>query len=161
LDAATAIARELRALPVYAVPERVVAAAALAIERENRVVPLHARAGGVARALRWLPATVAAAAVLLLVATARWSAPVVTVSSGLAEAQVERATRETMLAFSYLNQYARMTGEIVAVDVLEKRVMGTMERAVDREVLERGLATPLRAIRKPKNVETEAPRERS
>jgi len=97
-----------------------------------------------------------------LVATARWTSPVTTVSSGLAEARVERAARETVFALSYVSRCARMTGEIVADEVLEKRVAGTVGRAIDAGVVEHGLNPPLRrAMKKSGLVETKPVHERS
>jgi hypothetical protein len=161
IELAAAVVQELRAFPLFAVPDRVIAAAAAAIGAEDstqRFRPERARAG----LLAWVPATVAAAALVVLVATARWSGPVATVSGGFAEARVERAARETVLALSYINHYARMTGEIVTGDVLEKRLVGTMERAVDRQVIGEGMAPPLRrAMKETGIVETRTPHERS
>lgn len=161
IELAAAVVRELRAFPVFAVPDRVIAAAAAAIGPAGgarRHVAQHARGGLVA----WVPAVAAAAALVVLVATARWSGPIATASGGFAEARVERAARETVLALSYINHYARMTGEIVTGDVLEKRLVGTMERAVDRQVIDEGMAPPLRrAMKETGIVETRSPHERS
>jgi hypothetical protein len=161
ITAAQGLLRELRALPVHEAPAAVVAAAAAAIASEQRVVPLRgpqARPG----VLRWIPAAAAAAIIVALVATARWSGPITTVSSGFAEARVERATRETLFALSYLDRYTRMTGEIVTDAVLERRVLGSMERALDDGLIEPGLNPSLRrAMKKSGFVETKPAHERS
>lgn len=157
IDAAAAILRELRAFPTHEAPAALVAAAEAAIEGEGVLAPRRA-----AGALRWIPSLAAAAALVALVATARWSGPAPTESIGLSEARVERAAREAMFALSYVNRYARMTGRIVADEVLEKRLMGTMGRALDHEVIDQGIAPPLRrALQKSGFVETLPPHERS
>jgi len=161
VDTARALLQELRAMPEYAVPESVIATAQAALAEPRaviRLLPVRTPS----RAVRWAPAALAAAAVVLLVVTARWSGPVATEPSALADARVERATRETMLALSYVSHYTRMTGEIVAAEIMEKRVIGTVEKAIDRGVIDRALAPPLRrAMRNSDFVETNPARERS
>ncbi|HEU4364288.1 MAG TPA: zf-HC2 domain-containing protein [Candidatus Krumholzibacteria bacterium] len=161
IDAADAVLRELRAFPLFEAPDAVIAGAQSALAGE-RVLLFPGRSRGPAAIARWIPAAAAAAAIIALVATARWSDPVRTARGSLAEARVERAARETFFALSYVNRYARMTGRIVTTDVIEKRLVGTMERAVDREVMDRGVTPPLRrAMGRSGIVETESPLERS
>ena len=161
IDAARTLLSELRAFPVFEAPPAVIAAAERAIAAPGRVVPL--RGTGRARAVvQWAPAAVAAAALLALVLNARWSGPVATEPSALADASVVRAARETELAFSYINRCARITGDIVAGEIMEKRVFGTVERAIDEGVVNRGIAPPLRRVMKKRDlVETNPPQGRS
>ncbi|MDH4037781.1 MAG: zf-HC2 domain-containing protein [Candidatus Krumholzibacteria bacterium] len=162
IEAAHVLLNALRALPVHEVPASVVAAAEAAIASADRAVPVphpRARQRG---AVRWLPALAAAAGIVVVVATARWSDPVVTVSSGFAEARVERATREAVLALSYVNRYARMTGQIVTDEVLERGVVGSVERAIDTGVIApRRNSSLRRALEKSGFVETKPEHERS
>jgi len=160
IDAARAVLRELRALPVLDVPAAVIAAAeaSLSAAGDLRKRPRITRMP----VLRWIPAAAAAAAVLVVLATARWSAPIRVESSGLAEARVERAAREAVLALSYVGRYTRMTETIMEDEILERRVLGTVERVLDESILERGLEPPLRrAVRKSGFVETNPGHERS
>ncbi len=158
IAAAHAVLAGLRALPTFDCPPGVIEAAERSIGATGRARPVlrDPRAW-----LRWGPAAVAAAALVALVATARW-APPPAVDTPAAEAGVEQAARETMLAFSYVDRYVRRTGEIVATDVIQKRVVGTVERTLDRDLIERGVAPSLRrAMGKSGIVETIPPRERS
>jgi anti-sigma factor RsiW len=114
---------ELRSLAIPSAPPSVVARAQTQAESPRaRVVPLRPRLF----ARRWIPAVAAAA---LLVA-ALW------VESDRRRAAhdvaVENAARETALAFSYLNKYARRTGTIVEDDVIERRLLAPVEKAIEK-----------------------------
>ncbi|HEX5133467.1 MAG TPA: zf-HC2 domain-containing protein [Candidatus Krumholzibacteria bacterium] len=151
----------LRAFPNHPVPASVLAAAERAIAEPPRIVAAPAPARSRFRIVDWLPATLAAAALVALVATARWS-PAPTPRADLAGAGVAEAARETVLALSYLNRYARMTGEIVTDEILEKHLVGTVERTLDNEVFDGSIVPPLRrAVEKSGIVETKPPHERS
>ena len=157
VTAARALLAELRAFPVLEAPASVVAAAAATIASARRVIPMQRPAARSHGALRWIPAVAAAAIVVALVATARWSGPITTAGSGFAEARVERAARETVFALSYVNRYARMTGEIVTDEAL-----GSVERAIDAGAIERGLSPSLRrAMEKSGLIETKPAHEHS
>lgn len=161
IETARALLQELRSMPEYPVPESVIAAARAELDGPRDVVRLRP-SRGTAVWLRWAPAALAAAAVALVVTTARWSGPVATEPSALTDAEVERAARETMLALSYVGHYTRMTGEIVADQIMDKRVIGTVEKALDDGVINRGLTPPLRrVIRNRDFVETNPAHERS
>ena len=160
IDAARAVLRELRALPVFEVPAAVVAAAEASLSASGAMRTRPRMAG--MHLVLWIPAAAAAAVILAVLVTARWSAPIRAESSGLAEARVERATRDAVLALSYLGRYTRMTETIVEDEILQRRVLGTVERALDESILERGLEPPLRrAVKKSGFVETNPGHERS
>lgn len=133
LGAAVRIAAELRALGTFDVPDAVIARAEEILDAENPTpVRVAARPRRINPGLSWVPAAVAAAAVAVMILTAHWSQPPRTEPAMDAQtAEVQRAARETALALSYVTRYARYTGRIVEDDVIEKRVIGTMERAIE------------------------------
>jgi anti-sigma factor RsiW len=123
LALARRVGAELRAMAIPAAPPAVVerAQAHVASERD-RVVRLRPRD----RARRW--ASIAAAAVLLIAALwiegdRRRAAETVA---------IEQATYDAAVAFAYLSKYARRTGDIVEDEVIERRLVAPVERAMEK-----------------------------
>jgi hypothetical protein len=130
LEVARHIRDELRALGPLEAPRGVVEAAARgagATDRSN-VVPLRSRRAG--RSLRIAAAV--AAAVTLIGATVwlglRAHAPR---EPEMSEADVRRATAEVELAFGYVDHYSDHAAGIVRDDVIGKRVLPRIERALE------------------------------
>ena len=125
LRAAVDIRDALRALPVLTVPRRVIDAA----ERDVRIphiVPMPARRA----AHRYVPAIAAALAVIVagawFVSSQRNSSP----APGYSDAEIRRASEEMALAFSYVDRYSTEAAELLSDDVLGKRVLPRIERAI-------------------------------
>ncbi|MCI0452977.1 MAG: anti-sigma factor [Candidatus Latescibacteria bacterium] len=114
----------LRGMEMTAAPAAVIERAEREIgSTRGRVVALRPRGG----MRRWAPA-IAAAAVLVVVAT--WSE-----RSRRAQAErvaVEQAAREAAVAFAYLNKYAQRTGDIVEADVIGRRFVAPVEKAMEK-----------------------------
>ena len=121
LDLAIRVRRELRALPSFKAPAHVINAAereANAIATNVIPIPAHRR-----RMAERIGAALAAAAVVAVGALV-WEhsrAPQYT------EEDVRRATAEMALAFHYVDRYS---DGVVREDVLGKRVMPRIERAI-------------------------------
>lgn len=130
LEAAHRIRDELRALGPLEAPRGVVEAAARAAGTPNRanVVPLRSRrAGGSLRIAG------AIAAAVTLIGAGVWlglraHAPR---EPGMSEADVRRATAEVELAFGYVDHYSDHAAGIVRDDVIGKRVLPRIERALE------------------------------
>ncbi len=123
LSLATRVLAGFRDLAIPAAPASVIERAEAEIESgRGRVVRIRPRA----RALRWIPA--AAAAVLLL--TAVW----IDRERRRAAEQVaiEEAARDAAVAFAYLNKYARRAGDIVEDDVIQRRLIAPVEKAMEK-----------------------------
>ena len=125
MDLAIRVRRELRALPSFNAPAHVVNAA----ERESvatpdNVVPITTRRR--TRTVVRVAAALAAAAVVVT-GTVVWQH-----SRGpqYSEADVRRATAEMAMAFNYVDRYS---DGVVREDVIEKRVMPRIERALSRD----------------------------
>ena len=131
---------ELRSLPAFEAPECVVEAAAraaneIAPDPGARVTALPRRRGGVRRAIP------AVAAALVLAATALWF---VTrqhddrdlARAGITDAQVKEATAQLALAFGYVDKYSEHAAAIVRDDVIERRVLPRVERAMRKAGLD-------------------------
>ena len=122
MDLAIRVRRELRALPSFKAPAHVVNAA----ERESvatpdNVLPITTRRR--TRTVVRVAAALAAAAVVVA-GTLVWQH-----SRGpqYSETDVRRATAEMAMAFSYVDRYS---DGVVREDVIEKRVMPRIERAL-------------------------------
>src|SRR5262245_51926138 len=122
LDLAIRVRRELRSLPSFKAPAHVINAA----EREadapvSNVIPIRQRTRRqtVVRA----GAVVAAAAVIAIAAMV-WQH---SREPQYSEADVRRATAEMAMAFSYVGRYS---DGVVREDVIQKRVMPPIERAI-------------------------------
>lgn len=120
---------ELRALPALSAPHRLIRDAGAAA-RVAPVVPLPVRT----RRVRPRPAIVGVMAAALAVAAATvWLA---TRRSGdtpapaYTEAEVRRARDEMALAFAYVGRYSAESAEILRDDVMARRVMPRIERAL-------------------------------
>jgi anti-sigma factor RsiW len=128
LEMAVRVRDTLRGMPAFETPARVVDAA----ERETRagasnVVSWPARPG--VRRLR--TAAVLAAALIVIVAGARLLDRQLTAHERqVSEADVRRASAELALAFGYVSRYS---DGVVREDVMEKRVMPHIERAISRD----------------------------
>ncbi|HET6463221.1 MAG TPA: zf-HC2 domain-containing protein [Candidatus Krumholzibacteria bacterium] len=125
LDLAIRVRRELLALPSFKPPTHVIDTA----EREadavaTNVIPIatHRRRRVAAR----MAAALAAAAVVVVGAIV-WQH---TRQPQYSEADVRRATAEIAMAFGYVDRYS---DGVVREDVLEKRVMPRIERALSRD----------------------------
>lgn len=120
----------LHEMAFCAAPESVVDRAEREITRataSGNVVRLRARVRP--RAARWVPAAVAAAALIAAVFLERDRRAGEIASSPEA---IEAATREAAVAFAYLDKYARRTGAIVETEVLEQRLLAPMEKAMEK-----------------------------
>ncbi len=158
VDAARRIASELHAFERADVPASVVERAERAIASPGSHTPATPRTHRLRSILAWAPAAVAAAGLAGLIATARWSDVPRTEPIGGDTIAIERAAAETVLALGYVNKYARYTGRIVEDDVIGKRVIGTMERAIEssqQDVIDRDVTPPIkRAMEKSGIIET-------
>jgi predicted anti-sigma-YlaC factor YlaD len=112
----------LRGLEMTAAPAGVIERAQREIASpRGRVVALRPRAG----LRRW---AVAAAALLLIAAT--W---IERDRRAAAERiAIEEAAREAALAFAYVNKYAQRTGDIVEGEVIGRRLLGPMEKVIEK-----------------------------
>jgi anti-sigma factor RsiW len=120
------IGAELRAMAVSTAPADVIAHAQQQIEaRHGNVVRLRSRVGFV----RWT----AVAAALVLLATVAWMerrrAAEDVASQSVA---VEQAAHDAALAFAYVSKYARRTGDIVQDEVIERRILEPVEKAMEK-----------------------------
>jgi len=125
LDLAIRVRRELRSLPSFQAPAHLTDAA----EREGlasptNVIPIATRRR--TRAVVRIAAAVTAAAVIV-VGTIVWQHAR---EPQYSEADVRRATAEMAMAFSYVDRYS---DGVVREDVLEKRVMPSIERSLSRD----------------------------
>lgn len=125
LDLAIRVRRELRAMPSFKAPAHVINAA----EREangiaTNVIPIPAPRRP--RVAVRVGAALAAAAVVVVGAIV-WQH---SRQPQYSEAEVRRATAEIALAFGYVDRYS---DGVVREDVLEKRVMPHIERAISRD----------------------------
>ena len=124
---------ELRSLPAFDAPEHVVEAAARAAvaptPRTNVIALPRPRAG----AHHAVPAVAAA---LVLAATLVWLAAhqrnLDRAPADITDAEVREATAELALAFGYVDKYSEHAVAIVRDDVIEKRVVPRVERAMRR-----------------------------
>jgi putative zinc finger protein len=125
LEMAIRVRKMLRTLPSFEAPARVVDAA----EREIRAGAYNVVALPSRRMLRLArTAALAAAAVILLVAGAWLIGRQRAVHEQQAsDAEVRRATAELALAFGYVGRYS---DGVVREDVMEKRVMPRIQRAM-------------------------------
>ncbi len=120
IDLAIRVRRELRSLPAFKAPAHVLNAA----EREaniTNVIPISTRTRS--RKLIRVAAAVVAAAVVVVSAMA-WQH---SREPKYSEADVRRAHAEMAMAFSYVDRYS---DGVVREDVIEKRVMPRIERAL-------------------------------
>jgi anti-sigma factor RsiW len=116
---------ELRALPALAAPGGVVDAAAQAAARTPRVVTSPVRA----TQRRWI-SVVAAAFVLVAAATWLNIDHRRTPEPEFTAAEVRRAREELALAFVYVDRYSSRAADLLRDDVLERRVVPRVERAL-------------------------------
>ena len=124
LEMAIRVRRMLHAMPAFEAPAHVVDAAEReALAAAANVVPLRARR---VRARR---IAVAAAAAAVVIASTLWFGERRRAAHELqlSDADVRRATAELELAFAYVDRYS---DGVVREDVLGKRVMPTIERAI-------------------------------
>lgn len=120
LDLAIRVRRELRSLSSHPAPAHVIDAAALEASTTNVVpIPTQRRTRNVVR----IAAALAAAAVVMIGAVVWQHAR----EPRYTEDDVRRATAEMALAFGYVDRYS---DGVVREDVLEKRVMRHIERAI-------------------------------
>lgn len=125
LSLAIRIRAGLRSLPVFAVPAHVVEQSAREIQAaSSNVIPLRARE------LRRRFALPAIAAAVLVVAAALWLGTARRQPAGYSEAEIREARAGMAMAFGYVDRYSR---GVVGEDVLEKRVVPRIERAVRRD----------------------------
>jgi anti-sigma factor RsiW len=129
LEMAIRVRRMLRTLPAFEAPAHVVDAAEQRALASN-VVPLRARRARVFR----LGAAVAAAAVIV---ASMWFGVERRAAHDVSDAEVRRAAAEVALAFRYVDRYS---DGVVRDEVLEKRVMPRIERAVSRDATSRDSA---------------------
>lgn len=125
----------LRELSIPAAPSSVIER----VERElattpSNVVVLRPRL----RAPRWLP--VATAALVLIGAV--W---VERDRRRANELAVEQAARDTGVAFAYFNKYARRAGDIVEDEVIERRLVAPVEKAMGKSGVSETKAGPGRS----------------
>jgi len=124
LEMAIRVRKLLRTMPAFEVPARVVEAAERQIRSGATVVALPPR-----RAARLLRTAAVLAAVLIVVVAGAWLVERQREAreQAAAEADVRRAGAQLALAFSYVGRYS---DGIVREDVMEKRVMPHIERAI-------------------------------
>lgn len=115
------IRRELRSLPVFDAPLDVIERSSREIATASpNVVPLRA-----ARRRRLVLPALAAA--IIAVAAALWFTNERRQYDGYSVAEIERARAEMALAFGYVDRYS---DGVVREDVIEKRVVPRIERAM-------------------------------
>lgn len=123
LSLAIRIRRELRTLPVFDMPAHVLERAAQQVAAaSSNVIPLRA-----SRPRRRVAPIVAAAAIAAIVAAAAWIGIERRAAAGYSEAEIRRAHAEMSLAFGYVDRYS---DGVVRQDVMERRVIPRIERAV-------------------------------
>ncbi len=113
----------MRTMSHDAAPPHVVTRAANEIAAgKSNVVALRPRP----RSKRWLAVT-AAAAILLVAVSADY-----TRRRKDRDVAVEEAAREAAIAFAYLDKYARRAGSIVEDDVIMRRIVTPVEKAIEK-----------------------------
>jgi anti-sigma factor RsiW len=125
LETAIRVRKLLRAMPAFEAPARVLEAAEREIRAEaSNVVVLPAR-----RAARMLRAAAVVAAALVVIVAGAWFVGHQRAAHEreASEAEVRRASAELALAFGYVGRYS---DGVVREDVMEKRVMPPIERAM-------------------------------
>jgi anti-sigma factor (TIGR02949 family) len=129
LEMAGRIRDELHAFPALDAPAGLVEAAERAAAAANhaRVVPLRRR-----RVTEPVRRTAIIAAAVTLIGVAVWVGvrDRATREPQASEADVRRATAEVALAFGYVDHYGDHAADIVRDDVIGKRVMPRIERAL-------------------------------
>jgi anti-sigma factor RsiW len=119
------VGASLRAMAVPAAPAEAVARAQQQIDSQRgNVVRLHSRA----RVVRWM----AVAAALVALAAAVWMEGERGQNVATNSPAVEQAAQEAAIAFAYVNKYARRTGDIVQDEVIERRILDRVEKAMEK-----------------------------
>ena len=127
LELAVRIRDELRGLPVFEAPARVIEAASREATASN-VVPLPSRPARRRRVMAVVAAgIVAVAALSVWFGVARRSPR----EPGYSDAEIRRASAEVALAFGYIDEYGDQAAVLVRDDVLQQRVMPRIERALE------------------------------
>jgi anti-sigma factor RsiW len=132
---ATRVVGELRALPPLSAPGRVTerVAAAVAPPRATFAERLAAWMGEAWSAAR-RPAM--ATMILLLLAAGTYVITQRERPQQVSEAQIEEATRETLLAFAYVGKYSRMTGQIIRDQVIDEVVQPVGRAMIETKIIE-------------------------
>jgi anti-sigma factor RsiW len=126
LALAQRVGAELRAMAMPAAPAGVIERAEQEVAtRRGNVVRLRSRVG----IMRW---AAVAAGVVLLAAVAWMERQRTAEETATQSAAVERAAQEAALAFAYVNKYARRTGDIVQDEVIERRILEPVEKAMEK-----------------------------
>ena len=128
LEMAIRVRKLLRTMPAFEAPARVVDAA----EREIHTGAANVTALPARRAVRLVRSAAVMAAVLIVIIAGAWLVERQRAAreQKATEADVRRATAQLALAFDYVGRYSN---GVVREEVLEKRVLPPIERAMARD----------------------------
>jgi anti-sigma factor RsiW len=128
LEMAIRVRKTLRSMPAFEAPARVVDAAERQLSgAASNVVALSPRRAG-----RMLQSAAVIAAALIVIALGTWLVERQRAAheQQASEADVRRASAELALAFNYVSRYS---DGVVREDVMHKRVLPHIERAISRD----------------------------
>jgi anti-sigma factor RsiW len=132
---ATRVVGELRSLPTLSAPDSVTEAVAAAVESARPTLS--------ARIAAWIdelwslarrPAM--ATMIVFLIAAGVFVFTQRQRAQRVSEAEIEEATRETLLAFAYIGKYSRMTGHIVRDEVIDEVVQPLGRAMIETRIIE-------------------------
>lgn len=132
---ATRVVGELRALPELTAPGRVMDGIAVTPDSGPTLAGRLAAWWTDAWTLMRRPAMATMIVLLLAAGTyvlTQRGAPQQQVS----EAEVEEATRETLIAFAYIGKYSRMTGHIIRDEVIDEVVQPVGRAMIETKIIE-------------------------